>query len=485
MSKSMPKRTSIIISACGVFGLPAFATAQDASPAKSETVQETKALPGPKYLTLRWNEDFSYLDGETGSYEPDFFDPIKNIHLGADWRLSIGGEFRFRLESVENTAFDSRRRTQDTFQLYRYLLHFDLEYRDTLRFFVQGISAFEEDRQLPDRSFDENRWDVHQAFVDIKILGSDRPLTLRVGRQELHYGNQRLVSPFEWGNTRRRFDAVKLFAHGDTWDVDMWYAKLVLPERIEGDDWDRNVDFYGLYVTYKGIERHGIDAYFLAIDDTANRMNPNGRAGDRSLYTIGTRFWGKTAPWDYEAELAGQWGTWAGDTIQAWMLALDAGYTFSNCPSKPRIGAGFDYASGDDYSDDRKVGTFNQLFPLGHKYFGFLDLVARQNIMAINLNMSFWPVPKKVQGRIAYHAFWLDAEDDALYNAGGGVVRRDAFGRSGNEVGQEIDVTVKWKLNRHTTMLFGWSHFFDDNFIHATGPSEDPDLFYVQYQYKF
>ncbi|MCH9001273.1 MAG: hypothetical protein IIC02_01760 [Planctomycetes bacterium] len=29
---------------------------------------EEKQLPGPKYLNLRYDEDFSYLDGEPGSY---------------------------------------------------------------------------------------------------------------------------------------------------------------------------------------------------------------------------------------------------------------------------------------------------------------------------------------------------------------------------------------------------------------------------------
>ena len=37
--------------------------------------------PGPKYFNLRYDEDFSYLDGDAGSYQADFFDPIKNIHV--------------------------------------------------------------------------------------------------------------------------------------------------------------------------------------------------------------------------------------------------------------------------------------------------------------------------------------------------------------------------------------------------------------------
>jgi len=454
----------------------------------TDTLPESEVqapLPGPKFLNLRYDEDFSYLDGEPGSYQESFFDSIKNIHLGDDWRLTLGGEFRFGLEAETNKSFDANRRSQDTFELYRYMLHADLRYRRLFRVFVQGITAFDENRDLALRPIDENRWDLHQLFFDFRILGEDQPLTVRVGRQELLYGNERLVSPLEWANVRRRFDGVKLFAHGDTWDVDLWYAKPVVVERIEGDDYDEDLDFYGAYVTYKGIPRHGVDVYFLAIDDAGSRRNPNGRIGDISRYTLGSRFWGQTADFDYETELAGQWGRWAGDTIQAWMWSFDGGYTFAKAPWNPRLGAGFDFATGDDDPNDGSVGTFDQLFPLGHKYLGFLDLIGRQNITAVNVNLSAWPVAKKVKAAAAFHAFWLTEEKDALYNAGGAPTRRDPTGDSGREIGTELDLTVAWKIDPHQSILLGYSHFWDSNFIINTGKSEDPDLFYVQYQFKF
>src|SRR3990172_711335 len=260
-----------------------------------------KPQPAPKYLDLRYDEDFSYLDGEAGSYQEDFFDPIKNIPLGEEWRLTLGGEVRFRMEAETNKAFGATEPAQDTFTLQRYLFHADLRYHKLFRVFAQGAAMFDEDRDLALRPIDENRWDLHQLFFDVRFLGEERPWTLRVGRQELGYGNQRLVSPFEWGNIRRRFDGIKLFAKGKTWDVDLWYAKPVIAQRKQRDRFDEDYDFYGAYATYKGIPRHGVDFYLLAVDDTGNSVNPNGKAGDKSPYTLGSRFWGKTEPWDYEA----------------------------------------------------------------------------------------------------------------------------------------------------------------------------------------
>jgi len=444
------------------------------------------ALPGPKYMNLRYDEDFSYLDGAEGTYRPDLFDSIKNIDLGNDWRLSLGGEFRVRIESETNKAFGAVEPTNDTFQLYRYFLHADVRYQDVFRLFVQGVVVHDEDRDRPLRGIDENIGDLQQLFFDLRVCGgAERPVILRVGRQDLQYGAQRYVSPLDWASTRRRFDAVKLFWTYPDWKVDMFYAKPVVVQRRQHDRFNEDFDFYGLYVTYTGIPRHGLDLYAFAVDNTGAPVNPNGNAGDKSTYTVGSRFWGKTAGFDYEAELAGQWGHWAGDTVQTWSVSATGGYTFPNLACKPRIGLGFDWASGDDNPTDGKVGTADQLFPLGHKYLGYMDLIGRQNITAARVDLTAWIVPNSVKGAIAYHAFWLSDPEDALYHAGGGVVRRDATGSSGREVGQELDLTVKWKLDVHSSVLVGYSHFWDDNFITNTGPSEDPDFFYVQYQLKF
>lgn len=466
---------------------PAFDRREDHGPPEPTTAPAgpPEPLPGPRYFDLRYDEDFSYLDGEPGTYRPDFFDPIKNIRLGDDLRVTIGGEFRYRMEAETHTAFGARPRTQDTFQLHRYLLHVDVKYRKLARVFVQGIAAFDEDRDLPPRPTDENRWDLQQLFFDLRPLGEEIPLTVRVGRQDLLYGNERLVSPLDWANTRRRFDAVKLFWTDRDWRFDVWYAKPVVVKPIQGDDWEEDFDFYGAYFTYTGIPRHGIDVYFFAHDQTGTYLNPNGQAGDEDRYTLGSRVWGKTGPVDYEGEIAGQWGHWAGDTVQAWMWTVNLGYTLEPVPWKPRIGAGFDWASGDEKPNDGKVGTFDQLFPLGHKYLGFLDLVGRQNINAVNVNLSAWPVANQVQAAASYYTFWLNAEADALYNAAARPTRRDVTGSAGTEVGHELDLTILWKIDVHSTLLVGYSHFWDTTFITQTGRSEDPDLFYLQYQFRF
>jgi len=496
--------TKLIACVVGVWGCLVFPVrvngqqeaAPPDTPAQAEPPPESppaplENLPGPKYNLLRFEDDFSYLDGEEGSYKPDFFDPIKNVTPNEDWRISFGGEVQLRLMSETNTRnFGAIEPAQDTFFLHQVRLHADVKYRKLFRFFFEGINAMVEDRDFPALAIDENRFDFHQVFADFNVLGEEVPLTLRFGRQEMAYGKQRLISPLPWGNTRRRFDGVKLFWRDDNFDLDAWYVKALPINRAEGlhrkpDEYNADHDFYGLYGTYKGIKNHGIDTYFLAQDRTDDTVNANGRAGDLSLYMLGMRFWGKTGPWDYEAEWGGQWGKYAGQTIQAWMFTGDGGFTFKDVPWQPRLGVGFDYASGDEDPNDGVHQTFNQFFPLGHAHLGYLDLVGRQNIYDARTSVTIQPIDR-LTADVAYHALWLAEPEDALYNAGGGVTRRAAVGgRSSRELGHELDLTVSYALDVHSAVLLGWSHFWGDNFLEATGRSEDADLLYLQYVFKF
>lgn len=474
-------------------------TTQSAEPL-AEPEAPAKPLRGPKYLNLRYDEDYAYLDGPEGSYAPDVFDPIKRIHLAPDWTLSFGGEIRQRMESETNRNFGSRDPTNDTFLLYRTILHADLHYRKLARVYLEGMDARVADRDLPQAPGMENTFDFNQLFADLKVVGEDGPLTLRVGRQEMAYGKERILSKLDWSNQTRRFDGAKLLYKSEKFDVDAFWMKPVyfmtepysnsyythINENMNRkiDHWREEQHFYGMYSTYKGIEAHALDFYVLGLNDRGFFVNANNRMGDLNVYTIGSRFAGKTGNFDYDIEGAGQWGTWAGDEVHAWMVGSEAGYTFADMAMTPRIGVGFDYATGDDSPRDGSHETFNQLYPLGHAHLGYIDLMARQNTIAPNLNLTFKPV-KNVTARLAWYHFWLDSNLDALYNASAIPIRRNTTGSSGNDVGDELDVTVLWQMDVHSSLLIGWSHFWPSNFIDSSGASRDADYCYVQYQFKF
>jgi len=442
-------------------------------------------LAGPKYDNLRYEEDFSYLDGEPGTYIQDIWDPLKWIQPADDWSLTLGGQARLRFESERNKAFGSVDPAQDSFLLQRYFIHSDLKYSDWLRFFLQGKFAYVNDR---DRNSGlaglEDHADIHQAFTDITTAFINDRVTFRLGRQELQYGNQRLISPLDWGNTRRTFDGIKILTEIEDWRLDAFAVRPVLSDRRNLDDEDENVEFYGLYGTHKATNTLATDIYCLVLNNDNILPNSNGSAGRRTLYTPGTRLWGTHGNWDYETELAGQFGTFAGDRVRAWMATAGGGYTFSDCAWSPRLGVLYDYASGDGNPNDNKHETFNQHYPLGHAWLGYLDLVGRSNIHAIKAQLKVKPA-QKITAWADFHTFIVDEDKDALYSAGGTPIRSSATGTNSNTIGHELDLVMKFVLDVHACALLGHSYMWPGGFIDETGDNDNPSLFYAQVEYKF
>ncbi|MBA2435044.1 MAG: alginate export family protein [Chthoniobacterales bacterium] len=490
-----PKLSSLLLLLTLVFSLPlpsVIAAEPTASaPVNGSDPKEVKApaskpeFKRPPYNPVsRWKEDWSGLRGRDRNTTGDAFDPLKFIPFNEDgsiW-LSLGGGLRGRLEHFSNFNFNPS--LDATYFLYHLLLHGDLHITKFVRVYIEGIDAQHSERNLPGglRATDVNSADLNQAFLDLNFPVADGTLTLRGGRQSFAFGKQRLVSPLPWGNAYRHWDGVTAIVESHGWNATGFWSEFAPVDKYDFDEPDGQTKLFGLYVTHgKPVDPLALDVYFLGLDKN-DPVTFNRTTGDEERYTIGGRVFGAFHGFDYEVENAYQFGSVGSGDVSAWMLATEAGYTCKNAPLAPRLWLGFDYASGDDGAGG-DVGTFNQLFPLGHAYFGYADVIGRQNIVDIHPGFSV-KVGEKLTAKTEGHFFWRAEAADALYNAGGGVVRPGAPGTS-TEVGSEVDVVANYKFGRHLDLELGYSHFFPGNFIKQTGPDEDIDFFYLQTQFYF
>lgn len=442
----------------------------------------------PDFKPQRADENWSGFTAPADGAQ--FWDPIKNIRLGPDVSLSLGGDVRFRFEHWSNFAFAAP--NDDSFLLGRVLLHADLRAGERFRAFIQGKSAFlVDERDLPGgpRTLDVDTIDLQQGFTDLVLpLGGAprRSLTVRLGRQELSYGRQRLVSPLPWSNTMRSWDAARIILTLDTWRVDAFYSRFAGVQKYEFNDWQFGPDFWGIHATGRlgdNPKAPSADLYYFGIDTRASAFN--GDAGEETRHTLGARLFGPIGDTGlgYDAEAAYQLGDVGDADISAWMLAAELAYAPVGAAWTPRIWVNADYASGDDSPGDGEVETFNQLFPLGHAFFGHQDFIGRQNLVAASVGASAKPIPALLL-RAEVLSFWRADSDDGVYNAGGGVLR-PAGGSDESHVGVEFDFTATYTFDPHTALEAGYAHFFPGNFIDDTGASEDVDWLYIQLSYRF
>ena len=442
------------------------------------------STPGDGGFALeRWEEDYSHLRDTPDDGDRGLFDPIKYVPLNrkGDAYLSFGGQARYRYDYFNNRNFGPGNNDEDGFHLQRYLAHADAHFGPNLRAFVQLNSSFIDDRVGGGRYGDADDVDLQQAFVDVKTSDDANPyVLLRVGRQELVYGAERLVSPDDWRNVRRSFDGVKLSLSVPNDTVEFFWTRPVLVEQDQFNNGDESTSFAGVYNVLALPDlipkaNAKFETYLLALNETEQSV----RGVDADTYTAGARFSARPGYWDVDVEGNYQFGNVAGARLTAWSIAVEVGYTVAPAALTPRVSVGLDAASGSPEAD----GRFNQLFPPTYTYLGHLYLFGRPNLVDVHAGVDFH-LTRNVTLFTTHHVYWRQNDDDGIYDLTGAVVRADT-GSDAAYVGNEFDAVINWQINRHLSAYLGYAHFFAGDFIAETGPSKDVGFLYTAVTFTF
>ena len=437
----------------------------------------SQAKPNPcvgSHKPLFYLNDFSYLkdDDYCGNC---LGDRLKGHQVGPCGNLDIGGQIRFRYHGEQGmgqqAGFTRFQDTDNDFLLSRLRLYGDWKVNDRLRLYVEGIHAgiVTSNTEYVPRPIDQNFGDLLNLFADVKICNDT---IVRVGRQELLYGAQRLISPLDWANTRRTFDGVRLITKNDKIQVDAFYTQAVAQVANDFDTPNEDVDFYGTYLSYKGMENKTLDLYALALN------NDSAVNGPQDFVTYGSRLQGSTEnKLLYETEAMIQTGshTFTNQDLSAYSWTTGLGYQFECTPWKPTLWGYYDFASGDGPGGD--FNAFNDLFPLAHKYLGFIDAVKRSNIESPNLRLTMAP-SKKLSLLFWYYNFQAD-EATADVQSLGGTPAQDP---NASKFGNELDCTATYNCSARTSILGGYSHLWRGTKILG---DTDADFFYLQWQTNF
>jgi hypothetical protein len=421
---------------------------------------------------LFYNNDFSYLDDpQYDDWMPG--DAFKRMNLNCLATIDVGGQYRMRHHSERNFRGLGLTGVDDDFLLHRTRLYGNAEVGDYFRFYGEMIDAESNYENFAPRAIEVNRSDVQNLFVDARLLENESgSLSARVGRQELLYGEQRTISPLDWANTRRTFEGAKLFWVGEDWNIDAFYTRPVITDPHNFDSPDYSQEFMGVYATLKAVEDQTVDFYYIGYNTPAFKFD-----------TWGTRYFATREQWMFEVEGAAQTGDFSGldhltgATTIGVGRNLDDGFDWS-----PVLWTYYDYAGGDN-----TLGNgYHHLFPLSHRYLGFMDLFGRRNIESFNAQLTLQP-HERVKLLAWYHYLWLENRNDTPYN-----VNMTAFNPANtpadSELGHEIDLLMTLTLHPRANLQVGYSHFFAGEYYELTPgvPHRgDADFWYTQAEFNF
>jgi alginate export protein len=308
---------------------------------------------------------------------------------------------------------------------------------------------------------------------------------VRVGRQELRYGERRLVGNSNWQNTARSFDAIRATFRHKALRLDAFAASVVLQR---DGKFDRSVPGNNLYGLYAGLENMVpnavLEPYFFW-RRAPNAVSETGTHGILNFATFGFRLAGKLpARFDYGTEMARQAGSLVNNHVAAWAGHWLLGYTLAAILYEPRIVAEYNYASGDRNPHDGRLETFDQLYPTNHDKLGFAEQVGWKNVHHIRSGVEFKPGAKWL-AVAKYNSWWLASPRDALYNARGAVVARVVDGSAGRYVGQGLDFEATFDASKQIQLIGGFAYLFPGTFLKKATPGSPYTYPYLSLNYIF
>jgi hypothetical protein len=395
--------------------------------------------------------------------------------------LRVRGEFRERLEGFENSGFVPER--DDSYALSRVRLSATIMPSKSLSFQAQVQDARVAKKEVgPTAAPFRGPFDLRLGFADVG--DAKATVAARLGRQELAFGEQRLLGHLAWVNTGRSWDAARMILRAKGWQADVFGASLVRSLPDEFDKSGNGNRLAGVYATSsKVIPQAAVEPYVFWRRDV-NLRSELATIGTLSQTTMGARVAGKLpAAFDYGVEMVMQRGGLAADSVNAW-----AGH-WQIRESLPGAGAikltsEYNFATGDDNPTDGVRQTFDQLYPTGHDKLGLGDQVGWRNIHHLREGVEFSPF-KATPISLNYHTWWLAEKTDGLYAASGTQIARVVGGAASAHVGQEIDVQVTRPLTQQLQLAAGYAHMFTGAFLKQATPGASYSYPYVMVTYVF
>src|SRR5580698_6116965 len=398
--------------------------------------------------------------------------PITQLDRLLPHWIQFGGQFRNRTESQDGLGFAPVNDTYDLTQLRLgvYIrptswLEFVGVTQDSRVFFNQAVAS---------RPPYQNIWDIREAYAQI---GSSNEGWFDVigGRQMLSFGDERVIGPSDWLNMGRTFDVARVDLHHPGWKVSIFASSVIIARDGVIDHHLEGNNLYGIYTSLTHFIPHAtLEPYVLWRVAPGNvPLQETEGHGALSEVTAGARIAGTfLGNFDYDVEMNKQTGSLGVYTIDAWAGHWNAGYTFKNTRTQPRIFGEYNYASGNKNPDSKTWGTHDQIYPSAHDKMSFADQFGWRNIEDLRTGVDE-KIAAKWTLTEAFDDFWLATRNDAVYASSGAVAIAAHPGATSSHLGEELDLIAEYKQNKHVTYGFGLAHLFTGRYLDETTKGKD------------
>jgi Alginate export len=431
---------------------------------------------------LRYNDNFTQLAQD--SIVRRGYEKLKLMPIGKQSNLSIGGEIREQVIRAVNQNFGDLPPTfqRTTTQLWhRVMVHSDLRLGTKMRVFAQLNHTLRLFNPNPLVEIDENQLGLHQAFVEYQVK---IPLSIRLGRQELSYGNNRLLTFREGPNNRLAFDAAVVKLQIPDLRIDLLVATPVFQKPAIADDATFQEIITGVYVT-KTLVAKKVFLDFHTLYFESDRIKYNLVSAKEKRVSTGARIFSRKTKLNYELEASYQIGGFNGLKINAFALAYDVKYRFLP-KSRLTIGLAGNYITGDKNRTDDQLNTYNLLY--SKPSFGLAAPIGAANIVNFNPYIQVSPV-KKLQLLAGVYLLSRQSNQDGIYSPNMIQTRPNRpdvlFATPSKKIGMQYVFEAGYQINKQWAFYLDTAYFTASTFTKATGKGLPVGFYGFKTSFKF
>jgi len=287
-------------------------------------------------------------------------------------------------------------------------------------------------------------------------------ISIKLGRQEIVYDDQRMFGSVGWAQQARSHDAMLIkFKTGEKGKLDIGFALNANGETLFKEDYavGQYKSFqYAWYHTNIN-ESFGLSALFLNNGMPYDKIIDPDNNEQKTTYsqTIGGRLTYKKGKFNADGATYYQGGSTpnkaknADVDLSAYYLTLNAKF---NITDEFKVGAGFEYLSGNDQgSTSSKNKAFTPFYGTNHKFNGWMDYFYVGNhvgsVGLIDVNIPFGYKKNKFSAALIPHFFSADGDILDANND-----KADAY------LGTEIDLALGYKIIKNVMFNVGYSQMF-------------------------
>jgi hypothetical protein len=361
--------------------------------------------------------------------------------LNVDLELRPRFEYRHGYKTLVPDATDAA-----TFVSQRSRLNFNYS-SEKLQAFIalQNVRVWGDVNTLS--AIDINGTTLHAGWAKAIL---NQQFSIKVGRQEVIYDDQRIFGNVDWAQTGRSHDALILsYRPNTTNQFDIGLALNAETETLF--DANYNVANYKSfqYIWYHTkLNKLSISALAL---NTGFAFDNNGDEQVDYNQTLGAYANYKSSMWTMEASAYAQTGKVNDRSLSAFNFSGVFHYQLN---SNFNFGLGAEYLSGTDMNTtSSKLKSFNPLFGTNHKFNGWMDYFYVGN-HANSVGLL------DINGTVAYNNNRFSAKLVPHIFSSAATVVDGSNAKMNNALGTELDWVVAYQWTKDVTFNLGYSQMF-------------------------